>query len=138
MPREDLFRPNLKINLFFGDGEFFEDEYGNPIEKTKEQYIFARVSQSMNPIYYQMPGIQITDIFLKGNVVKETELGAWLPSSLPKNFNLEIPSAADLTLGDRNYKGRFKFLPIAQPIFPSLTVKFGELIFGYLNISVRA
>lgn len=132
-----LNNPNLKINLLIGNGTFTEDDYGNPIEQKTNLEVFARVSQSKNPINYQMPGIMITDIFLKGNILTLNNSGLWIPSTLPLIFDLEIAANATLNLGDREYEGKFKFLPIAQPVFPSLTERFGEVIFGYLNISLR-
>jgi len=129
--------PNLKINLLIGNNAFTEDSYGNPIENKQEVEVFARVEQSKNPIHYQMPGIQITDIFLKGNVLSLNNAGIWIPGTLPLAFDLEIAANAVLDLGDREYVGKFKFLPIVQPIFPSLTMMFGEVVFGYLNLSIR-
>ena len=132
-----LNNPNLKINLLIGNGIFTEDNYGNPVEGKSNLEVFARVAQSKNPINYQMPGIMITDIFLKGNVLSLNNSGIWTPATLPLNFNLEIAANATLNLGEREYIGKFKFLPIVQPIFPSLTLRFGEVIFGYLNLSLR-
>lgn len=131
-----LNNPNLKINLLIGDGTFTEDGYGNPIENKNNLEVFARVAQSKNPINYQMPGIMLTDIFLKGNIVSLSN-NVWTPSTLPSNFSLEDAANATLNLGDREYIGKFKFLPIVQPVFPSLTLTFGEVIFGYLNLSLR-
>lgn len=132
-----LNNPNLKINLFSGTGIFTEDNYGNPIENKEEVEVFARVTQSKNPINYQMPGIMITDIFLKGNILALNNDGIWIPSTLPSNFNLEIAANATLNLNEREYEGKFKFLPIVQPVFSSLTLRFGEVVFGYLNLSLR-
>jgi hypothetical protein len=132
-----LNNPNLKINLLIGDGTFIEDGYGNPVEQKTNIEVFARVEQSKNPINYQMPGIMITDIFLKGNILSLNTDGIWTPATLPGNFNLEIAANATLNLGDREYEGKFKFLPIVQPVFPSLTLRFGEVIFGYLNLPLR-
>ncbi len=132
-----LNNPNLKINLLAGNGSFTEDDYGNPIEEKTNVEVFARVAQSKNPIHYQMPGIQITDIFLNGNILILNNNNIWMPSTLPLVFDLEIEANAVLDLGDREYVGKFKFLPIVQPIFSSLTMRFGEVIFGYLNLSLR-
>jgi hypothetical protein len=132
-----LNNPNLTINLLAGNGSFTEDDYGNPIEQKTNLEVFARVGQSKSPIHYQMPGIQITDIFLKGNVLSLNNAGIWIPDTLPLIFDLEIAANATLNLGNREYVGKFKFLPIVQPVFPSLTSTFGEVIFGYLNLSLR-
>ena len=64
--------PNLKINLLIGNNAFTEDSYGNPVEEKVSFEVFARVEQSKNPVNYQMPGIMITDIFLRGNIVSLT------------------------------------------------------------------
>lgn len=136
MPRNDLLTPNLEIKILFGNGIFTNDRYGNPVEGIEESTIFARVSQSKNPLNYQMPGIQITDIFLRGNIVSLSN-NIWTPSTLPSNFSLEDAANATLNLGDREYIGKFKFLPIVQPVFPSLALTFGEVIFGYLNLTLR-
>ena len=132
-----LNNPNLTINLLAGNGSFTEDDYGNPIEEKTNVEIFARVAQFKSFIHYQMPGIQITDIFLKGNVLSLNNAEIWIPGTLPLAFDLEIAANAILNLGDREYIGKFKFLPIVQPVFPSLTLTFGEVIFGYLNLSLR-
>ena len=131
-----LNNPNLKINLLIGNNAFAEDSYGNPVEEKVNVEVFARVEQSKNPVNYQMPGIMITDIFLRGNIVSLSN-NIWIPSTLPGNFSLEDAANATLNLGDREYIGKFKFLPIVQPVFPSLTLTFGEVIFGYLNLSLR-
>jgi len=128
--------PNLKINLLIGNNAFTEDSYGNPVEEKVSFEVFARVEQSKNPVNYQMPGIMITDIFLRGNIVSLSN-NIWTPSTLPGNFSLEDAANATLNLGDRECIGKFKFLPIVQPVFPSLTLTFGEVIFGYLNLSLR-
>ncbi|BAY27558.1 hypothetical protein NIES2100_73830 [Calothrix sp. NIES-2100] len=129
----ELLKPNLKLTFKLGSSEFTQDESGNDLEITRDIIIYASVKRANSPQLYQMPGVKITDLFLKGKVV--TQMGQ--PRKLPAGINYELDAIAVLTEVHKNTTGRFRLIPVVQSRLSEIRDTFGERISGVLQITAR-
>jgi hypothetical protein len=124
-----LTQANLKITFKIGTGDFTQDESGNDLEVTRDVIIYASVKRSNSPQFYQMPGIRITDLALKGKIVTEDSL----PGTLPEGITYETTAIATLTEVSKVITGNFRLIPVVQSRLSSIAENFGERIQGILQ-----
>ena len=121
------------LTFKIGNGEFVEDEAGNPVEITQDLIVKASVRVDKELKDFKIDGqIGSVDILLIGRCVE--------PKLLPNSIDFEKPADAiliDHAVSGQEITGVFRFTPTIQHRSPLLVKALGMKIEGKFNTTAR-